>query len=177
MNRAVFLDRDGVVNRGVIRDGKSYPPGRVADFQLIEGVPEACALLKEAGYRLIVVTNQPDVRTGKQTREEVEAMHREMQRLLPIDDVFTCYHVDEDHCSCRKPRPGMLLEAGRRHGLNLSECFLVGDRRRDIQAGQQAGCRCFFVNYHYREPGPDKPFETVADLLEAANRILRWTLA
>ena len=173
MKRAVFLDRDGVVNRALLREGKSYPPDRVEDFELIEGVPEACALLKEAGYLLIVVTNQPDVRTGKQTLEAVEAMHRTMNRLLPIDDVFACYHVDEDDCACRKPRPGMLVEAAKRHGVDLSESFMVGDRRGDIRAGQAAGCRCYFIDYHYREPGPEGPFERVSDLRDAASRILR----
>lgn len=173
MNRAVFLDRDGVINRAFVRDGRSYPPDRLEDFQLIEGVSEACALLKTAGYLLMVVTNQPDVATGKQSLDVVAAMHQKMKGLLPIDDVFACYHVDEDHCACRKPRPGMLLEAAKRHGLDVTESFLVGDRRRDILAGQAVGCHCYFINYRYREAGPDGPFETVSDLLDAANRILR----
>lgn len=173
MKRAVFLDRDGVINAPQIRDGKSFPPSRLEDFQLLEGVPKACALLKEAGFLLIVVTNQPDVRTGQQTLEVVEAMHQTMNRQLPLDDVFACYHVDQDDCACRKPRPGMLLEAARRHGVDLSQSFLVGDRRGDILAGQAAGCRCYFIDYQYREPGPTGPFDTVADLLDAATHILR----
>ena len=172
MNRAVFLDRDGVINAPLIRDGKSYPPARVEDFNLLEGVPKACALLKEAGFLLIVVTNQPDVRTGKQTLEVVEAMHQTLNHQLPLDDVFVCYHVDEDGCSCRKPRPGMLLEAAQWHGVDLSRSFLVGDRRSDILAGQAVGCGCYFIDYHYREPGPEGPFDTVSDLLDAAHRIL-----
>lgn len=173
MNRAVFLDRDGVINRAFIREGKSHPPDRVEDFQLLEGVSEACALLKAAGYVLIVVTNQPDVATGKQTRDVVTAMHQAMIRLLPIDDIFTCYHVDEDDCACRKPRPGMLLEAAERHGVDFAQSFLVGDRRRDIQAGQAVGCHCYFIDYRYKEPGPEGSFETVSNLLDAARRILR----
>lgn len=172
MRSAVFLDRDGVINHAFVRAGKSYPPDRVEDFQLLDGVAEACAQLKAAGHLLIVVTNQPDVGTGKQTWAEVAAMHRKMNGLLPLDDVFVCTHPGADQCFCRKPRPGMLLAAAQRHGLDLAGSFLVGDRRGDIRAGQRVGCRCFFIDRHYQEPGPEPPFEPVAGLLEAARRIL-----
>ena len=170
--RAVFLDRDGVINQPVVREGKSYPPDRVEDFALIEGVSQACTQLKDAGFLLLVVTNQPDVRTGKQSLAEVEAMHDKLRNLLPVDDISACFHVNADNCACRKPRPGMLLQAAERHGVNLSTSYMVGDRRGDIEAGQRAGCSCFFIDYHYREAGPQGTFRTVADLHEAAEHIL-----
>jgi len=171
--RAAFLDRDGVLNRAFLREGKSYPPDRVEDFELLEGVEEACTLLKEAGYLLIVVTNQPDVGSGRQTMDEVTAMHNKLRKLLPIDDIFACFHVNADGCACRKPKPGMLLEAARRHGVDLSRSLMVGDRATDVQAGQTAGCRCFFIDYHHLEPGPKAPFETVTSLLDATRRMVR----
>lgn len=177
MRRAVFLDRDGVLNQAFVREGKSYPPHRLEDFQLLEGVAEACALLEAAGFLLIVVTNQPDVGTGKQTRETVEAMHERLRALLPVHDVLACYHRQDEGCACRKPRPGMLLEGARRHGVDLTTSFLVGDRRSDIAAGQAAGCGCFFIDHQYREPGPSGAFETVTGLRDAADRILRASAA
>lgn len=177
MIRAIFLDRDGVLNRPFIRDGKSFPPMRLADFQLLEGVDVACKLLKQAGFLLVVVTNQPDVATGKQTLSVVQAMHLKLRSLLPVDDIFVCYHTDQHNCACRKPRPGMLLDAAQRHQVSLSHSFMIGDRWRDVQAGQSAGCSCFFIDYHYREKRPDGRFQSVSSLLEAAHLVLSHTIA
>lgn len=171
--RAVFLDRDGVINRSVVRNGKPYPPDSVDSMEILPGVAEALSSLRGAGYLNIVVTNQPDVATGKQTRVEVEAIHARMRRDLAIDDIRVCYHVDSDNCACRKPRPGMLVEAAREHAISLAESHLVGDRWRDIEAGQAAGCRTnFFIDYGYAEKRPDPPFVSVKSLVDAARHIL-----
>jgi D-glycero-D-manno-heptose 1,7-bisphosphate phosphatase len=172
MHRAVFLDRDGVINRVVLRNGRPYPPDSLADFDLLPGVPEALAALKAAGFRLIVATNQPDVGKGSQRREVVEAIHDFVRRTLPIDDVKVCYHVDRDGCNCRKPRPGMLLEAAREWNVDLASSFMVGDRWRDIEAGRAAGCQTIFVQAHYDEKQPESPDRTVSSLPEASNFIL-----
>lgn len=156
-NRAVFLDRDGVINAGMVRDGKPYPPDSLEDFRLLPGVNDAVVNLHEAGFKLIIVTNQPDVRTGKQKKSIVEAMHRRLLRDLPIDDIRTCYHINEDDCTCRKPKPGMLLEAAEQWNIDLFGSFMVGDRWRDIEAGQAAGCATVFINYGYSEKQPDQP--------------------
>ncbi len=169
---AVFLDRDGVINRAELRDGKSYPPDRLEDFELLGKVPEACELLTSADYRLVVVTNQPDVTRGKQTRATVEAMHDRLRRLLPLDDIRVCYHDEADGCDCRKPSPGMLTSAARDFCIDLERSFMIGDRWRDIEAGQRAGCRCVFIDYGYREKRPDGTFKTAASLHEAALWIL-----
>lgn len=169
--RAVFLDRDGVLNRATLRAGKSYPPQELTEFQLIEGVVEACDLLKSAGFSLIVVTNQPDVATGKQSQAMVEAMHERLVTWLPLDAVLTCFHCDADRCACRKPLPGMLFDAAETHDLELSTSFLVGDRWRDIGAGQAAGCTCYFIDYGYAETRPTAPFHLVTSLLEAAQHL------
>lgn len=172
MARAVFLDRDGVINRAYVRAGKPFPPATAAELELLPGVPEAMALLKREGFLLIVVTNQPDIGAGKQKREVVEAMHSRLMTELPLDAIKVCYHVDEDGCACRKPRPGMLLEAIAEHGIDPALSALVGDRWRDIGAGQAAGCRSYFVDYGYREERPEKPYVRVKSLLEAATKIL-----
>lgn len=172
MKRAVFLDRDGVINQPQVRDGKSYPPDQVADFKLCDGVAEACKLLHQAGFLLIVVTNQPDVRTGKQRLEILEAMHAKMQELLPLDGVYACFHIDADNCLCRKPATGMLTEAALAYDITLQKSFLVGDRWRDVLAGQRAGCSCYYIDYGYKEVQPDPPFVKVASLLEASRHIL-----
>ena len=173
MQRAVFLDRDGVLNRPVIRAGKSYPPDSLKDFEILPGVESACILLKNAGFCLIVVTNQPDVATGKQKPHVVEAMHAKLLSHLPVDDIIACYHVDSDNCTCRKPRPGMIFAAAEKHNIDLSKSFLVGDRWKDIEAGQHAGCHSFFIDYKYAEKQPSGDFEVISDLVAAAELILK----
>jgi D-glycero-D-manno-heptose 1,7-bisphosphate phosphatase len=169
--RAVFLDRDGVINRAVVRDGRPYAPDTLEELEVMPGVPEALSRLHEAGFRLIVVTNQPDVARGIQTRETVEAMHARLITELVVDEVIACYH-DGDDCDCRKPKPGALLDAARRHGVELEQSFMVGDRWRDIEAGQRAGCRCLFVDHGYHEQQPAGSFVRVPSLAAAAEWII-----
>jgi D-glycero-D-manno-heptose 1,7-bisphosphate phosphatase len=169
--KAVFLDRDGVINRAVVRDGKPHPPDRIEDLEVLDGVPDALRKLRGAGFRLIVVTNQPDVARGTQTREAVEAMHARLTAELAVDEVVACYH-DGDDCDCRKPKPGALLDAAHRHGVELKQSFMVGDRWRDIEAGQRAGCRCLFVDHGYAEQQPAGSFVRVPSLAAAAEWIL-----
>ncbi len=171
--RAVFLDRDGVINRAVVQNGKPYPAARVAELEILPGVEQALRRLHEAGFLIIVVTNQPDVARGTQRRETVEAIHGLLFRAgLHIDAFYVCYHDGPDNCDCRKPQPGMLLAASRDHGIDLAQSFIVGDRWRDIEAGQRAGCTAFLVDYGYAETRPNPPYVTVDSLASAAERIL-----
>jgi D-glycero-D-manno-heptose 1,7-bisphosphate phosphatase len=172
--RAVFLDRDGVLNRATVRDGKPYPPDSVAALEILPGVHAALADLKRAGFLLLVVTNQPDVAKGTQSREAVDAIHRRLQAELPLDAVFVCYHQDSDGCDCRKPSPGLLQQAAVRYGLYLPLCHMVGDRWRDVDAGNRAGCQTILVDCGYRERAPEtEPAARVGSLREAADWILR----
>lgn len=130
------------------------------------------AQLKPAGFHRIVVTNQPDVARGTQSRATVETMHDALLAQLPLDEIRVCYHDSGDGCTCRKPRPGMLVAAAVEHELDLAASYMVGDRWRDVEAGQQAGCTCLFIDYQYAETRPDAPFVAVASLGEAAEWIL-----
>ena len=174
MRRAVFLDRDGVVNRAFVRDGKPFPPATLAEFEFLPGVVEAVQRLRNAGFLIIVVTNQPDVKTGIQRKERVISMHDYMRAALGFDDIKVCYHDDSDKCDCRKPKPGMLLEAALEWDICLSKSFLVGDRWRDIAAGKAAHCRTYFIDFSYSERRPEDPDEVVRDIGEACDSILRY---
>jgi D-glycero-D-manno-heptose 1,7-bisphosphate phosphatase len=171
--RAVFLDRDGVLNRAYVRDGKPYPPDSLDQLEILPGVPEALARLHAAGFLNVVVTNQPDVSTGKQQRHVVDAMHGLLRKELQVDAIKVCFHADSDDCSCRKPKPGMLLEAASEFSIDLARSFLVGDRWRDVGAAHAAGCQALFVDYQYREKRPEKPYVAVESLSDAAAIILR----
>ena len=171
--RAVFLDRDGVINQPKVVNGKPYPPASCEEFILLPGVPEACQRLKAAGWLLVVATNQPDVGRGTLPRQTVEAIHARMLAALPIDRVEVCYDPggsqppNED----RKPRPGMLLRAARELGIDLARSYMVGDRWRDIDCGAAAGCATLFIDYGYDEPLRAQPNHRVKSLLEAAKLI------
>lgn len=140
MVKAVFLDRDGVLTAHVRRGGRAVAPASLADFRILPGSADAVSRLKEAGFVVIVVTNQPDVGAGTTERAAVEAMHEELRRLMPIDDIKVCYHVDADNCGCRKPKAGMLLDSARERRIDLAASYMVGDRWRDTEAGRAAGC-------------------------------------
>lgn len=173
MRRAIFFDRDGVLNRAFVRDGKPYPPDSLDALEILPGVPAALAASRAAGFLNVVVTNQPDVATGKQRREVVEAIHARLEAELPIDAIKVCYHVDADGCACRKPKPGMLLEAARELGIDLAASAVVGDRWRDIAAGQAAGCAlACFVDCGYAERRPDGPYVAVNYCQQAVGVIL-----
>lgn len=167
------MDRDGVINRAFVRDGKPYPPSTVSELEILPGVEQALERLHAGGFRLIVVTNQPDVARGTQTRERVESFHAILRSRLVLDEFRVCYHDDQERCQCRKPAPGLLLDAARDSGLDLPSSFIVGDRWRDVEAGRRAGCMTVFVDYGYSERQPDDFHVKVASLPEASEWILK----
>ncbi len=147
LQRAIFLDRDGVINAPPTSGLYITSP---EELQIIDGVPEAIVRFREAGYLVIVVTNQSGIARGVMTHAQVEAVHDRMRQVLAaegaiLDDIFYCPHDDADGCRCRKPKPGMLIEAAVRHDIDLSRSVMVGDQERDIEAGIAAGCRTAFV--------------------------------
>lgn len=174
IRRAVFLDRDGVINKAVVRDGRPYPPTSLRELEILDGVPQALRDLRSMGFHLIIVTNQPDVGRGYASVEDVAAIHDSLLRTLAIDDIRVCFHGGDEGCDCRKPRPGMLLAAARDLGLELSASFMVGDRWRDVDAGAAAGCRTVLIDYGYDERAPlSHPDFTCGSLPQA----VRWIVS
>lgn len=171
---AVFLDRDGIINRAMVRDGKPYPPARLDDLEILAGSVTSLSRLADFGYILIGVTNQPDVARGTQSREMVESFNALIQSRLPVREIFVCYHDNADHCDCRKPKPGLILQAADKYELDLSSSWMVGDRWKDIAAGQAVGLKTIFVDYHYAETYEGTPADfTVEDTVLLADIILK----
>ena len=170
--RAVFLDRDGVLNRALVRDGLPYPPTELAEVEILPGVLEALLMLKDAGFVLITVSNQPDVARGSLSIDNVEAINAYLGERLPIDRFIMCYHDSADDCVCRKPKPGMLNAGALEFNIDLSQSYMVGDRWRDTEAGERAGCKTIFLDYGYDEKQPKNFNHRVRSLAEAADIIL-----
>ena len=171
-NRAVFLDRDGVINRAIVHNKKPYPPDSLQELEIFSDVPESLYLLKEIGFLLIVVTNQPDVGRGKQKQEVVEEMHRFLLDQLPLDDIYVCWHEYSGGCDCRKPLPGMLVQAAGEHSIDLQNSYLVGDRWKDIDAGKMAGCKTIFIDYQYSESLHYQPDYITTSMFNASEWII-----
>jgi D-glycero-D-manno-heptose 1,7-bisphosphate phosphatase len=177
MRRAVFLDRDGVINRALEREGKPYPPTTLAEFEILPEVPAACAKLKAAGFLLVVTTNQPDVGRGTLKQEIVDFIHAHMSAQLPVDRVEVCFHPGKglSDCDCRKPKPGMLIRAANELNIDLSQSWMVGDRWRDVDCGHAAGCKTIFIDRGYAEELRQKPDFSARHLGEAGDIILAQT--
>jgi len=169
MRRAVFLDRDGVLNDTVLRHGRPRPPSDLASVTIAAGAPAALRALHDAGFFLVCVTNQPDIARGTQSLAVVEAINAAVRAALPLDDLRLCPHDTADGCPCRKPKPGMLLDSAAANDIDLSRSVMVGDRWSDIHAGRRAGCRTVLIGTGYGEPRGDAvPDATVASIADAA---------
>ena len=173
--RAVFLDRDGVINRAIVRGGKPYAPLSLEGLEILPGVADALTSLRSAGWLNIVVTNQPDVGAGKLARATADAMSAYLLEKLPIDAVKVCFHTEKDHCRCRKPMPGLILDAAAEFELDLGKSYMVGDRWRDVGAAHAAGCQALFIDYGYSEQRPEPPYLPVESLAAASGLILRFS--
>lgn len=167
--RAVFLDRDGVLN-AALRDaeGRPRPPRSEAEFALLPDAAPACARLRAAGFLLVGVTNQPDIARGTTPRAWVEVLNARVRLSCGLDDLLMCDHDDAADCPCRKPRPGLLLRAARERGVDLARSWMVGDRWRDVECGRAAGCRTVLIDLGWEERGPAVPPDAVARSLGGA---------
>jgi D-glycero-D-manno-heptose 1,7-bisphosphate phosphatase len=173
VTRAVFLDRDGVLNEAILRDGKAFSPSTIEEMTVVEDALPALNALRTNGFRLIVVTNQPDIARGNLSRKHLDAMNAHLRCLLPLDAVEVCAHDNDDLCDCRKPAPGLLLKAAERDGIDLTESFLVGDRWSDIEAGHRAGCRTVLIGNGYGDCFVSQPDAKVRSLRAAVDWILK----
>jgi D-glycero-D-manno-heptose 1,7-bisphosphate phosphatase len=171
--RAVFLDRDGVLNEAIVRNGKPYPPRDLSELVIAHGARAALDELKRHGFLLIVVTNQPDIVRGKASRADVDKINGHLATMLPLDAIEVCDHDDDNQCDCRKPKPGLILRARERLGVDLATSFMVGDRWRDIEAGQRAGCRTILIGNGYGETFPCAPTINLVSLPLAASWIIK----
>jgi D-glycero-D-manno-heptose 1,7-bisphosphate phosphatase len=177
-NKAIFLDRDGVLNQSFVIDGKPFPPSSLQDLVIIEDVPDALKRLKTAGFYLIGITNQPDVARQKTSKAAVSEIHQFLIKELGLDDIFACFHDDSDVCSCRKPKPGLIFEAAKKYHIDCSQSYMIGDRWKDIEAGYQARCKTILMQYHYDEQTSlMAPNFTTTTLMDAANWILKGVLS
>ena len=173
VNKAVFFDRDGVLNEVVLLEGKPYPPASVNDLVISTDAAEALCQLKKAGFILIGVTNQPDVARGQTTKSNVELINQALMMALPLDYIRVCYHDDLDQCACRKPRPGLMKQAAKDFSIDLTQSFMVGDRWRDIEAGKAAFCKSIWLKNNYLEKKPETMDYSANHLIDAVEWILK----
>jgi D-glycero-D-manno-heptose 1,7-bisphosphate phosphatase len=169
---AVFLDRDGVINRSPVRGGKPFAPRRLEEFRLLPGVAAQAAALRELGYLLVVITNQPDIGHGLLDWQTLNEFHNRLRARIAPDAIMVCPHRQDEGCDCRKPRPGMLLEAARRLTIDFGQSYVIGDRWSDIEAGRTVGCYTILINRGYKSDRFSAP-DATARSLRAAVALVR----
>jgi D-glycero-D-manno-heptose 1,7-bisphosphate phosphatase len=168
---AVFLDRDGTLNKAYIEDGLPISPSSLNKFKIIKGVKKSINRLKKLNFLCILITNQPDVFRGKIAKKTVVKMNSYIKKKIKLDDMFVCYHDNEHNCSCRKPKPGLLLKASKKWKIDLKKSFMIGDRWKDILAGKKVGCKTIFINNNYKNDKKVKADFTFKSLLKAVNKV------
>lgn len=170
-NKAIFLDSDGVLNTAIIKEGKPVAPTSIAQLEIPAEVKPALDKLKAAEYLLICVSNKPDIERGLMTQADVDSIFNKIRHDLPLDDVFICYTENSD---CYKPKPGLILDAAKKYDIDIAQSYMVGDRWRDVEAGQNAACKTIWIDRGYQEkkPNPAADF-TAHSLSEATEWILR----
>jgi D-glycero-D-manno-heptose 1,7-bisphosphate phosphatase len=172
LHKAVFFDRDGVINVAKILNGRPHPPENLSELVITPSAKEVIYKLKNAGFKIIVITNQPDVARGLVTREQVEEINNYLMSRLSIDIFKVCYHDDVDKCECRKPLPGLIIESAKEYNLDLKHSYVIGDRWKDIAAGEAVGCKTIFIDYKYMEIKPINPGYVIDNLDLVVNIIL-----
>jgi D-glycero-D-manno-heptose 1,7-bisphosphate phosphatase len=170
MNKAVFLDRDGVINKVVLREGKACSPRTSDEFEFVENIGDDIKRLKSASFIVIVVSNQPDIARGRMDIAELEKMNERIRDNLPVDDILFCPHDDNDECDCRKPQPGMILYAFQKYKIDSCRSYLVGDREKDMEAARNAGCEGILIDTLYNRDV--RSVTRVQSVREAVNIIL-----
>ena len=172
MHKAVFLDRDGVINRSIVVNGKPFPPRSLDEFTILPGVLDGLQRFRSKGYLNIIVTNQPDIANGLTTRGLVQQFHAVIKTKLPIDHIYMCDHASGADCRCRKPRTGMIDDAVKAFNIVLSESAIIGDRWKDIECGHAAGItKRYFIDYNYDERKPACDYIAVSGVDQASKDI------
>lgn len=169
--KCIFLDRDGVINRSSVKNGKPYAPLSFKNFIFLPKVKKSIQILKKLGFLVILITNQPDISKKKLKISTLNKMNDKIYRKLKVDDIFFCTHSIEDNCICRKPKTGMLLESQKKYNINLHKSFMIGDRKKDIDSGINVGCKTIFINRKYKEEKPTRQIFTTTSLYKAVEYI------
>ena len=167
MRKAIFLDRDGVINKILVKNNLPFSPSSFNLLEILPGVKESILRLKKLNFVCLVVTNQPDVSRGKISKKTVIKMNNYLKNEIKLDDIFVCYHDDRDNCKCRKPKPGLLLAACKKWNIDLKRSYMIGDRWKDIEAGRSVGCKTILIDYNYKETKPKNPNFTADSLLSS----------
>jgi len=149
LNKAIFFDRDGVLNQLIARDGGYYSPRVPSEFKIIPNAIELTNYTKSKGYLNIIISNQPDVARGYLTKFDLNKMTKTLCNKLNIDDVFYCLHDDDDMCKCRKPLPGLIFTAKDKWNVDLNESLMIGDTEKDYCAAKSAKIKFFLINYKH----------------------------
>jgi D-glycero-D-manno-heptose 1,7-bisphosphate phosphatase len=154
--KAIFLDRDGILNESIVVNGKPLSPRKISEVLIPNGIDKKLLEFKKKDYLLVCVTNQPDVARGTIDMNDVDKLNNFLKIRLSIDYFYVCPHDDNDYCGCRKPKSGNLIQAAKDHNIDLTKSFIVGDRWKDIAAGKAVNCKTAFVDYNYNEKKPYK---------------------
>ncbi len=149
MTKAIFWDRDGVINEVTIVNNKALSPRKFIDFKLTQEISEHFQRTRELEFKNIIVTNQPDIARGLMAVEILDEMHALLEKELLVDEINLCPHDDLDQCSCRKPEPGLIIKSAEKNGIDLTKSYLLGDTRRDMLAGKAAGCKTILLQREY----------------------------
>lgn len=171
MRRAVFLDRDGVINKVIVKNDLPFSPPTFEQLEILPGVKESVSILHNLNFLCLVVTNQPDVSRGKIKKEIVIKMNNYLKNELKLDDFFICYHDDKDKCECRKPKSGLLFEAAKKWNVNIKKSYMIGDRWKDVEAGKSAGCKTIFLDCKYKDTKTVESNFITDSLLDAVHLI------
>ena len=166
-NRAIFLDRDGIINKSKIVKGKPFPPLSLEEFEFNKGIKIFINTLDDKKFKKIIITNQPDFARGKTSKKNIEDIHAFILKHLSIDEIYTCWDSHDGVSDLKKPSPGLILKAAKEHNISLKDSYMVGDRWKDIDAGSRAGCTTIFVDYHYDEELNITPDHVISDIREA----------
>ena len=174
-NKAFFFDRDGILNKSILKKNKPYSPRNLRELRLNLELVEFIKKLKKKNFKIIVITNQPDIKSGKLNKYTLKVINLIIKKKFCIDDIFICIHGKNENCHCRKPKPGMIIKASEKWNINLKKSFFVGDRWKDMQAGEIMGCKTIFIDYDYNETQPKSysyKFKTIGLMIKKIKKIL-----
>ena len=172
INKGVFFDRDGVINRPKIKQKKPYAPRLFSDFYIYKDIKQLILKLINHNYLIFIVTNQPDIGNNLMDIKELNLMHKKLRSLVKIDEIYVCMHSQVDNCMCRKPSAYFLFQAQKKYNLNLKNCYFIGDRYSDMLAAQRANCIPIFIDKKYSET----PFMNGLNVVKNTKRAVHYIL-